>query len=543
MAELESKILIVDDDKGITSALSQVLEEYHIEIANDARSALTLLKEHVFRLILVDLKLPDVDGMILIDQIMDINPSSEFIIISGHLTQEVLTYAIGAKHIIGCIQKPLETKYIQGLIFEVIKRQKIEMQAQQAQLELKESQAKYRDLYDNAPDMFVSVDASTAKITECNITLMKATGYTKEELIGMHIFDLYHPDCLEKAKRTFALFKETGEVHNRELQLMRKDGSKIYVILNVSSVRDENGEVMFSRSSWRDITDIKLAEARFKAMFDNMTSGVAVYESYDNGKTFTFIDMNASGEKITQTPKKDLIGKNLLEVFPGCSTDDFDLLGSFQKVWKTGKPVFHPACKYEDSRIESFYPENSIYKLDSGELVAIFTDVSDKQEAEHDLQVSLELKTALLDNMEELVLFFKGPELRIAWANAAAAKHVNMEMKDLKGRLCYELFAHRKTPCKDCPVLWTFKTGQSAELVKENGGTQVLLSKTVKVDANGMSGVMEISTDITTEVQLQQLFKTKMKEWVTVERENNIDLKREKLKLNQSLLKLADLGR
>lgn len=60
----------------------------------------------------------------------------------------------------------------------------------QAEEVLRKSEEKYQDLYDNAPDMFVSVDAKTATILDCNQTLVDASGYTKEEIIGRPIFDI-----------------------------------------------------------------------------------------------------------------------------------------------------------------------------------------------------------------------------------------------------------------------------------------------------------------------------------------------------------------
>lgn len=129
-----------------------------------------------------------------------------------------------------------------------------------ARQELEDSEQKYRDLYDNAPDMFVSVDAETAKIRECNDTLLKALGYQRGEIIGQPIFSVYHPDSLEDAQKSFNTFVETGEVRDTELQLKRKDGSRIDVLLNVSAHRDENGKVLFSRSVWRDITEQKRSQ-------------------------------------------------------------------------------------------------------------------------------------------------------------------------------------------------------------------------------------------------------------------------------------------
>ncbi len=123
----------------------------------------------------------------------------------------------------------------------------------------------YRDLYDNAPDMFCSVDAASGRVVQCNRALTEKTGYTKAEIIGRHIFDLYHPDCLEAVKKARQSFQRTGDERDLEFLLRCKDGSRIDVSLNVSAVRDEHGKILHSRSVWRDITRRKGAEQKLRA--------------------------------------------------------------------------------------------------------------------------------------------------------------------------------------------------------------------------------------------------------------------------------------
>ncbi len=130
----------------------------------------------------------------------------------------------------------------------------------QSEEDLKESEAKYHDLFDNAPDMFCSVDAKTSKLLNCNLTLARALGFSRESLVGRPVFELYHPDSMEGAKEAFHSFVTTGIVRDAELQLRRKDGSRIEVSLNVSAIRDDEGNVTESRSVWRDITRSKQAE-------------------------------------------------------------------------------------------------------------------------------------------------------------------------------------------------------------------------------------------------------------------------------------------
>ncbi len=129
---------------------------------------------------------------------------------------------------------------------------------------LTESVRRYTDLYDNAPDMYVSVDAYTAIIRQCNATCARKLGYTKEEIVGRPIFDLYHSDCMPEVRASFQMFMTNGEVADTELQLMRKDGSTIDVSLSVTAVRNEAGEILYSRSAWRDITEKKRARELLK---------------------------------------------------------------------------------------------------------------------------------------------------------------------------------------------------------------------------------------------------------------------------------------
>ncbi len=134
----------------------------------------------------------------------------------------------------------------------------------QREQSLRESEERYQDLYDNAPAMFASVDAATGKVLQCNHTLASATGYLKEEIVGRPILDMYHPDSLEDARQAFYTFVSIGEVKDAELQLRRRDASKIDVLLNVSSILDAQGRIIQSRSVWRDITARKQAEAALR---------------------------------------------------------------------------------------------------------------------------------------------------------------------------------------------------------------------------------------------------------------------------------------
>jgi diguanylate cyclase (GGDEF)-like protein/PAS domain S-box-containing protein len=140
------------------------------------------------------------------------------------------------------------------------------LERQLAEEALKESQAKYCDLYENAPDMYFSIDFATRAITECNESFVRATGYSKEELIGRPIFELYDADSATDSQKSFQQFQATGQIQNAERRVKCKDGRVIDVSLNVSAIRDKDGNIVYSRSIWHDITARKEYEETIRAL-------------------------------------------------------------------------------------------------------------------------------------------------------------------------------------------------------------------------------------------------------------------------------------
>ena len=136
----------------------------------------------------------------------------------------------------------------------------------------------------------------------------------------------------------------------------------------------------------------KGSEARYRGLFNNMSSGVAVYEAVDNGRDFVFVDINRAVEQIDKVKKENLIGKSVLDVFPGII--GFGLFDVLQRVWETGEAEYHPVSQYKDERIIG-WRENYVYKLPSGEVVAVYDDVTERKQAEAQIQRQMERLSAL----------------------------------------------------------------------------------------------------------------------------------------------------
>jgi PAS domain S-box-containing protein len=159
-----------------------------------------------------------------------------------------------------CVRHPDQSvNYMVALIEDISARK-------QAETALEESEARYHDLYENAPDMYLSIEVPTGKILNCNQTITRMTGFEKQSLIGRNVVDLYHPECLGAARQAMQSLLTTGLVTNAEMQICCLDGTWIDVSLNASAIRDLSGQVVRSRSIWRNITDRKKAEQEVRQL-------------------------------------------------------------------------------------------------------------------------------------------------------------------------------------------------------------------------------------------------------------------------------------
>jgi len=125
--------------------------------------------------------------------------------------------------------------------------------------------------------------------------------------------------------------------------------------------------------------ELRQSRARYKAIFDFSMNGIAVYEGIDGGNDFIFKNFNPAAEKIDKVRRQDLLGRSVQDVFPNIKK--MGLLDVFRKVWQTGKEEYLPAIIYKDDRIEG-WRENHVFKLQSGEIVAVYRDITDRKKAE-----------------------------------------------------------------------------------------------------------------------------------------------------------------
>jgi PAS domain S-box-containing protein len=169
-----------------------------------------------------------------------------------------------------------------------------------------EAQKEVQDLYDNAPCGYHSLDANGVFI-HINQTELNWLGYTREEVIGkMRLVDLQDSFSREQFLQDYKNNLQGEGVKNLEMNLRRKDGTLLPVLINGSMIRDENGNFKHTRATLTDFSEQR------KLLNELQTARAIAEESVETKERFM---ANMSHE--IRTPMNALIGfTNLLERTP-----------------------------------------------------------------------------------------------------------------------------------------------------------------------------------------------------------------------------------
>jgi hypothetical protein len=126
-----------------------------------------------------------------------------------------------------------------------------------AELALKESEERYRDLFENATDLIQSVDAE-GHFLYVNRAWKETLGYDEAQVYQMTLFDILHPDCREHCQALFQKLLSGEKVERVETAFLTASGETVWVEGNVNC-RFEDGVMVATRGIFRNITEQKKA--------------------------------------------------------------------------------------------------------------------------------------------------------------------------------------------------------------------------------------------------------------------------------------------
>jgi len=236
-------------------------------------------------------------------------------------------------------------------------------------------------------------DAITLKFEFANHGALENLGFSLEEMKELTPVDI-KPEFTDETFRQVIEPLKTGLKDKLVIETIhqRKNGSSYPVEIHLQLHKTDNKSVFLAvindiTERLENINALQQSKDRWESLFNNSPNAIAVYQAVDDGNDFVFTDFNLSASKTDNLKHDEVVGKRISELFP--TADPIGLLDVFRKVWRTGKTEYISSTFYKDNRIDG-WRENIIYKLNTGEIVAIYNDVSDRVEAEIALRTSEE---------------------------------------------------------------------------------------------------------------------------------------------------------
>jgi PAS domain S-box-containing protein len=127
-----------------------------------------------------------------------------------------------------------------------------------AEVELRESEEQWKNVFENNPTMYFMVDAA-GTVLSVNPFGAEQLGYTVDDLVGQSVLNVFHPPDRESAARNVGFcLEQLGRVNSWELRKVRRDGTMLWVRETAKAVPRANGPIVLI--ACEDITEQKRAE-------------------------------------------------------------------------------------------------------------------------------------------------------------------------------------------------------------------------------------------------------------------------------------------
>ncbi|CDG64973.1 MAG: two-component system, NarL family, sensor histidine kinase UhpB [Methanobacterium sp.] len=251
-------VLLVEDNPGDALIIDQMFKQIHkiqshIIHAKRLSEGLEALDSHDFHIILLDLQLPDSQGLDTFNQVHDVAPDIPIIILTGLEDENFAIDIMGEGAQDYLVKGEVDSKLLWRSITYSIERKHIEQR-------LRESEEKYRLIVEKIHSGIFFVDSNN-KLTYVNKQMAKMLGFTAKEMINQDISCFTNPDgesCFKKhlkmAKKGKSLEKSA---YIYELELLNKEQTSVWVLVSTNPMFNSAGEYLGAISIMTDISSRK----------------------------------------------------------------------------------------------------------------------------------------------------------------------------------------------------------------------------------------------------------------------------------------------
>ncbi len=337
--------------------------------------------------------------------------------------------------------------YYEGSLEDISERKKAEIKlrlhqehleelVEERTAELRESEARYRSLFDGVP---IGLYRSTpsGKAMDVNLAMAQMLGYSDraDALLAIDAADLY-VDAQDRL-RWQELMEREGIVLDFETQLYRRDGTIIWVDDTARAVKGARGEVLYYEGSLEDITERKRFEEEirrqkeyYEALFVN--NPVAVVTADLDGD---IVSWNPMAERLFQYSQEDVIGRNLEEVVAHDSSIHDEAVAYRSLVFDEGRVQVSTRRTRQDGTLVDVELV-ALPVIVAGEevgFIAIYHDISERKAFEEEIRRQKEYYEALFVNNPVAVVTADLDANIVSW-NPMAEKLFQYAQEEVIGR-------------------------------------------------------------------------------------------------------------
>ena len=332
-------------------------------------------------LVIVDFELVDFNGLDAIKLVKKHDADLQVIVFTGSQSEETAVKCMRA----GAVNYILKNNagLLRFAVKDALKQAANQKEYRQLLQQLTQSEDKFSTYINHAPEGVFIVDKN-GKYCDANKAASDVSGYSKEELFQLHLFELLAPETAEKGLAHFEALKSKGEAYE-ELLILKKDGTKVWWAVKAVALPGERYMGFIS-----DITERKKAELtiqanekKYRQLVESMKQGLALHEVITNeeGKVvdYRFLEMNESFCALTGIDKAKSIGRTILEILP--KTEPF-WIETYGRVAMHGEVV--ELVNYAAS-LGRFYKVNA-YSPEKGLFATIVEDVTEERQSEIEIK-------------------------------------------------------------------------------------------------------------------------------------------------------------
>jgi two-component system sensor histidine kinase/response regulator len=333
-----------------------------------------------------------------------------------------------------------------------------------AEAALRESEERYRDLFENANDIIYTHDLE-GNYTSVNKACERIAGYTQDESMKMNVSQVIAPEYLAMARNMVALKATDAAPPVYELEIIHKDGHRVVLEIN-SRLTYEGTRPTGVQGMARDITERKRAEADIRGLQElqaAILSGVQHgIQGIDKAGRIAFANPIAAG--MLGWHVNELIGKPAHATMHHHHTDGNSYPAEDCNIYATlhdGQPrhILDEAFWRQDGT--SFPVEYTVAPMHSisGEVtgtVVVFDDISERKHAEEGLRESEERYRLLFDSNPQPMWVYDLETLAFLAVNDSAVHHYGYSREDFLAMTIKDI-----RPAEDLPALLASVAGPS----------------------------------------------------------------------------------